>query len=87
MQAFTSDPIAPAEQGKIHPVIIRDGEFHISPLVHQVDAAARRLGVSRRTFYLMVKDGRLRTFKIAGRVVVAESELQRVVAEAMREAA
>lgn len=69
------------------PVILRDGEVHISPLVHQVDAAARRLGVSRRTFYVLVKDGRLHTFKIGGRVVVAESELQRVVAESMQVAA
>lgn len=69
------------------PVILRDGEVHISPLVHQVDAAARRLGVSRRTFYVLVREGHLHTFRIGGRVVVAENELQRVVAEAMKEAA
>lgn len=69
-----------------HPVT-RYGEVHASPLVHQVDAAALRLGVSRRTFYALVKDGRLRTIKIGGRVLVAESELQRVVAESMQVAA
>ncbi|MDE1894078.1 MAG: helix-turn-helix domain-containing protein [Acidobacteriota bacterium] len=68
-------------------VILRDGEVRIPPLVHQVDAAARRLGVSRSTFYAMVRDGSIDTFKIGGRVVVAESELRRVVAEAMQVAA
>ena len=70
-----------------NPVILRDGEVHISPLVHQVDAAARRLGVSRRTLYELIKRGSVHTFKIGGRVVVAETELQRVVAEAMKVAA
>ncbi|MFK2929285.1 helix-turn-helix domain-containing protein [Dyella agri] len=82
-----SAPTAQAKQDKGSPIILRDGEVHFTPLVHQVDAAARRLGVSRRTFYALVKEGRLHTFRIGGRVVVAETELQRVVAEAMRKAA
>lgn len=87
MHSNLSDPDAPADAGKIRPIVLRDGEVHFSPLVHQVNAAARRLGVCRSTFYALVREGRLRTFKLGGRVVVAETELQRVVGEAMRAAA
>lgn len=87
MYSTPPDPHATAEQGNIRPIILRDGEVHISPLVHQVDAASRRLGVCRSTFYAMVRAGSIHTFKIGGRVVVAESELQRVVAQAMKAAA
>ncbi|MEW9570858.1 helix-turn-helix domain-containing protein [Rhodanobacter sp. Si-c] len=75
------------ENAPPRPTILRDGEVHLTPLVHQVNAAARRLGVSRCKFYALVKSGTLHTFRIGGRVVVAETELQRVVAEAMRAAA
>jgi excisionase family DNA binding protein len=58
-----------------------------TPLAHQVNAACARLGVSRTTFYELLKDGKLRTFKIGGRVVVAEAELRRFVASQMGMAA
>lgn len=59
----------------------------LPPLVHHVNAAAARIGVSRRKFYELVACGCVRTLKIGGRTVVAEAELQRVVAEAAKEAA
>lgn len=59
----------------------------LQPLVHRVSNASARLGVSRTTLYELIQKGQLRTIRIGGRVVVPESELQRVVAEAMAVAA
>lgn len=58
-----------------------------TPLAHQINAACGRLGIGRTALYKLIADGQLRTVKIAGRVLVPESELQRVVAEAMQAAA
>jgi excisionase family DNA binding protein len=59
----------------------------IQPLVHRINNACSRLGISRTTLYALIKEEKLRTFQIGGRVVIAESELQRFVAQAMQEAA
>jgi excisionase family DNA binding protein len=58
-----------------------------TPLVHQVNKACARLGISRTTFYELLKEKKLQTFKIGGRVVVAESELRRFVDAQMQQVA
>jgi excisionase family DNA binding protein len=58
-----------------------------TPLTHQINAACGRLGVGRSTLYKMIKAGDIRTVEIAGRVLVPESELQRVLAQALAVAA
>lgn len=59
----------------------------IQPLVHRINNACVRLGISRTKLYELIREKKLHTFQIGGRVVIAESELQRFVAEAMQEAA
>jgi excisionase family DNA binding protein len=52
-----------------------------------IDAAARRLGVSRRTVYYRIRDGRLRTIRTRGgslRVLASSIEALRREAGAVR---
>jgi len=48
-------------------------------LLHSIDDAATRLGVSVSTIWRLIRSGQLRTVKILGRTLVPESELQRLV--------
>jgi excisionase family DNA binding protein len=45
-----------------------------------VDEAARALGISRSSFYLLVRAGRITLTKLGKRSVVAPEQLQRLVA-------
>jgi excisionase family DNA binding protein len=45
-----------------------------------VDEAARALGISRSSFYLLVRTGRITLTKLGKRSVVAPEQLQRLVA-------
>ena len=47
-------------------------------LLHSIDDAATRLGVSVSTIWRLIRSGQLRTVKIRGRTLVPESELQRL---------
>jgi excisionase family DNA binding protein len=51
----------------------------LHPLLHSIDDAATRLGVSVSTIWRLIRSGQLRTVKILGRTLVPESELQRLV--------
>lgn len=51
------------------------------PDAYQVQAATRRLGISRTTLYQLMAAGKLRSVKIAGRRVIPASEVRRLVAE------
>lgn len=54
-------------------------EQTVQRLLHPVDDARHALGgISRATFYEMVKDGRLRLTKIGKRSFVSDPELKRV---------
>lgn len=56
----------------------------LPPLAHRVDEAAKRLKISRATLYKYISAGDLATFKIGGRTLIAEDELQRYVAKQIR---
>lgn len=45
---------------------------------YRVDDACYGLGISRTTFYELVKAGELKTIKLAGRTLVPRSELERL---------
>ena len=47
-------------------------------LLHSIDDAATRLGVSVSMIWRLIRSGQLRTVKIRGRTLVPESELQRL---------
>jgi hypothetical protein len=51
------------------------------PDAYQVQAATRKLGISRTTLSQLMAAGKLRSVKIAGRRVIPASELKRLVAE------
>jgi excisionase family DNA binding protein len=63
-----------------------DSQLHY-PLSYSVKDAAARIGISRTRCYELVKSGEIRSISIGGRIVIAEAELQRVVAEPSREVA
>lgn len=53
-----------------------------TPLVHRIPEACARIGVGRSRLYDMIRRGEINAIKIGGRTLIAESELQRIVAEA-----
>lgn len=52
-----------------------------TPLAHTVPKAARRLGIGRTSVFDMIRRGQLRSFTLAGRRLIPESELYRLVSE------
>ena len=52
------------------------------PLAHRIPEACQRIGISRSSLYELIKGGRVITVRIAGRTLVPESELQRLMLEA-----
>lgn len=58
----------------------------LPPLVHQVNEAAKRLKISRATFYKLVSAGDISPIKVGGRTLVAEEELQRYVSKQVQRA-
>lgn len=55
-----------------------------APLAHQIPAACHRLGIGRSSLYELIRAGQLQTIRIAGRTLIPETELQRLVAEAVQ---
>lgn len=53
-----------------------------APLAHRIPDACQRIGLGRSSLYELIKAGRLQTVRIAGRTLVPEAELQRLIAEA-----
>lgn len=58
-----------------------------APLAHRIPDACQRIGVGRSSLYELIKSGQLKTVRIAGRTLIPESELQRLMAEAKAGAA
>jgi excisionase family DNA binding protein len=55
--------------------------IHLPPLLNQIPVAARRLGLSRSTLYVFIKERRLRVVKVGKRALIEEAELRRFAAE------
>lgn len=51
-------------------------------LAWQVNPFCRAVGISRTSFYELVKRGEIRTVVVAGRRLVPDSEARRLLAEA-----
>jgi len=49
------------------------------PLLHSIEEAATRLGVSVSTLWRLIRSDKIRTVKILRRTLVPESEIQRLV--------
>jgi hypothetical protein len=52
-----------------------------TPLAYRVNDFCRMLGISRTSFYLLVKQEKIRTIFIAGRRLVPASEGERLISE------
>jgi excisionase family DNA binding protein len=46
-----------------------------------ITAGAKKIGVGRSTFYELIADGSIKTVRVRGRRLVAESEIQRFIAQ------
>jgi hypothetical protein len=57
-------------------------EQSLEPLAYQVNAFCRALGISRTSFYDLMKRGELKTIVIAGRRLVPKTEVDRLIANA-----
>ncbi len=52
---------------------------YLPPLVHPVEAAAKRLAMGKTRFYALISEGKIKTYLEGTRRMVPESELQRHV--------
>jgi excisionase family DNA binding protein len=58
------------------------GETSIAPRALRVDDFCKVVGISRTTFYDLIKRGQLRAVRLGGRTVVPATEIDRLLAEA-----
>lgn len=58
----------------------------MSRLTYSMAEAARALGVTRRTLYLEINEGRLDTLKVRNRRLVTPAALEKYLQERQREA-
>jgi len=56
-------------------------------LLHRIPAACARLSIGRNALYDLLREGKLRKIHVGKRTLIAESELQRFIAEQLRAAA
>jgi len=54
-----------------------------APALHSIDPAAYRLGVSPWSLRVWIRQGAIRATRLGRRVLIPESEIQRVVAEGL----
>jgi excisionase family DNA binding protein len=55
-------------------------------LALRINDASRCLGISRSSLYNMIRDGRLKSVKIAGRTLILRSEIERLLSEVANDA-
>jgi excisionase family DNA binding protein len=58
-----------------------------APLANSIPQACQRLSIGRTAMYELLKTGEVRAIKVGNRTLIPESELQRFIAERMKEAA
>jgi predicted DNA-binding transcriptional regulator AlpA len=63
-------------------IMMHRHEQSLEPLAYQVNAFCRALGISRTSFYELMKSGDLKTIVIAGRRLVPKTEVDRLIANA-----
>ena len=54
-----------------------------SPVTYNIKDLCRAMGFGRSKTYEMIKDGKIKAVKIAGRTLIPASEAHRLLAEAM----
>ncbi len=54
----------------------------MQPLVYRINDFCNVIGLSRTSIYELIKDGKLKSVKIAGRTLIPATEAQRLLSEA-----
>lgn len=54
-----------------------------TPLLHSIEDACRRLSMGRSWLYAEIGAGRIKVVKLGRRTLIPDSELQRIVAQAV----
>lgn len=54
----------------------------MQPISYRINDFAKAVGLSRTSIYELIKDGKLKPVKIAGRTLIPSSEAQRLITEA-----
>jgi len=57
----------------------------VEPVLLPVEEAARALGVGRTQFFVLLREGRIRSVKVGRRTLIPMSEVQRFAEELARE--
>lgn len=52
--------------------------LHPAPLAYQVKHFCGLVGISRTTFYSLLKSGKLKSFKLGGRTLIPREEAERI---------
>ena len=55
-------------------------------LAYRVDEACASIGIGRSSLYNMIRDGRVKSVKIAGRTLILRSEIERLLREVANDA-
>ena len=63
------------------------GKLPPDKLAYRVSEAAAAIGIGRSSLYELISEGKLKPVTIAGRRLVPRAELERLLSEAMAEAA
>lgn len=73
---MNSDEKSPRDAGRESVVV--------SPLLHSIDGACRRLSMGRSWLYGEIAAGRIRVAKLGRRTLIPDEELRRIAGEAVR---
>lgn len=55
-------------------------------LAYRINEACASIGVGRSSLYNMIRDGRVKSVKIAGRTLILRSEIERLLSEVASDA-
>lgn len=54
----------------------------MQPITYRINDFAKAVGISRTSIYQLIKEGKIKPVKIAGRTLIPASEVQRLFQEA-----
>ena len=55
-------------------------------LAYRINEACTSIGIGRSSLYNMIRDGRVKSVKIAGRTLILRSEIERLLREVANDA-
>ena len=55
---------------------------NIAPIALRIEAACHTIGIGRTSLYKLIGEGKIKTVKLAGRVLILRTEIDRLLADA-----